>query len=163
MLWILIAFLKACTQFLTFIVRAIEKWPQRNKRNSYAQTGITLHPNFRGVIGQTYPNVQIPRATAPPPPVEPKAQQPPEEAPVPPPKAPEQPLPKAKAATPNAKAKQPMASGLVYPKCPKCNERMITKRAHHGGTFFGCSKWPACNGSRSWRDHKDPNSEPENT
>ena len=39
--------------------------------------------------------------------------------------------------------------------CPRCDNEMLIKPAHKGGWFYGCSKWPACNGSRS-KVHKRP-------
>ena len=142
MLRILIAFLKACTQILTFIILAIERWPQRNKNDSYAQTDITLHPKSKEVIFHRAPPPQLPKATAPPPP-----------------------LPKATAPTvePKPTGNVGKPRGSDYPRCPKCDNRMLVKKANHGGMFFGCSQWPACNGSRSWRDYANTTSDRENT
>lgn len=38
------------------------------------------------------------------------------------------------------------------PPCPKCGSGMGVRRAHKGGFFLGCSRYPKCNGSRrpSW-------------
>ena len=83
------------------------------------------------------------------------------------PKSKTPPPPPPKATTPIVKAKptkvaeKPGDGG--QPRCPKCDKRMLIKKANHGGLFYGCSQWPACTGSRSWRDFGKVNSEPENT
>ena len=43
-------------------------------------------------------------------------------------------------------------SGTTGPPCPGCNDRMVVRKAHRGGLFFGCPQWPRCNGSRPYKD-----------
>ena len=39
-------------------------------------------------------------------------------------------------------------SGTTGPPCPSCNERLVVRKAHRGGLFYGCTQWPRCKGSR---------------
>lgn len=32
------------------------------------------------------------------------------------------------------------------PACPKCGASMVTRRSRFGKLFYGCSKYPHCNG-----------------
>ena len=42
----------------------------------------------------------------------------------------------------------PAPSKITY-ICPLCDDEMQLKHAHKGGWFYGCSKWPVCNGYRN--------------
>ncbi|RLF65251.1 MAG: hypothetical protein DRN26_05705 [Thermoplasmata archaeon] len=38
----------------------------------------------------------------------------------------------------------------VPPLCPKCSAKMILRTGKYG-KFWGCSMWPRCSGSRTYR------------
>ena len=40
----------------------------------------------------------------------------------------------------------------LIPPCPSCGHEMKYKQARHGGSFFGCSLYPKCKGTRSQAD-----------
>jgi len=54
---------------------------------------------------------------------------------------------------PECKFKKPYLRDAGF-TCQKCGAPMVVKKTKKGKTFFGCSKWPACNFA-SWRKPKE--------
>lgn len=40
-----------------------------------------------------------------------------------------------------------MTAPLESPKCPDCGSKMVSRKSQHG-TFWGCSTYPQCKGTR---------------
>ena len=126
MLQILIAVLRVCIHILTFITRALERWSKRDQKERGTQVDNLSCPTGENCDDKTTSSA---------------------------PTVPEVKTEKKETAVDNS---VPLVVGKPkIPRCPKCNEQMIPRKAHRGGIFYGCSQWPACNGSRSWKDH-DP-------
>jgi len=55
--------------------------------------------------------------------------------------------------TSSRRTQSPIASTITAPTCPRCSSKMITRLARRGrnagGSFWGCSRYPACRGTRS--------------
>ena len=126
MLQVLIALLKVCIHILTFITRALESWSKRNQKERGTQVDHPLCPTGENCDDKiTSSASSVLEARI------------------------------VKDETAVNKSGPLEVGKPKIPKCPKCNERMTPRKAHRGGIFYGCSQWPACNGSRSWKDH-DP-------
>ena len=126
MLQILIAVLRICIHILTFITRALERWSKRDQKERGTQVDNLSCPTGENCDDKTTSSA---------------------------PTVLEAKIEKNETAVDNS---VPLVVGKPkIPRCPKCNEQMIPRKAHRGGIFYGCSQWPACNGSRSWKDH-DP-------
>ena len=48
----------------------------------------------------------------------------------------------------NAKQCHQQSTRPKAPNCPVCKSTMIYRAARKGGFFYGCPKWPGCNGYR---------------
>ena len=46
----------------------------------------------------------------------------------------------------NANQEVGLANDVQEKLCPKCNSPMVVRRSRFGRLFYGCSKWPSCNG-----------------
>jgi hypothetical protein len=42
-----------------------------------------------------------------------------------------------------------LADTVEEKTCPKCGSAMLVRRSRFGRLFYGCSKWPSCNGLRN--------------
>ena len=65
---------------------------------------------------------------------------------------------------PTKKNEQPKAEAKKMSKpapttqgkpCPACESAMVLRKAHRGGCFWGCSRYPDCRGTRRPFDTKD--------
>ena len=130
MLQILITLLKVCIRILTFITWTLESWSRRNQKERGTQVDCSQCPVDKNCDDEITMSTSSVVETG-----------------------------TVKGETAVNKNGPLEVGKSKIPKCPKCNERMTPRKAHRGGIFYGCSQWPACNGSRSWKDHDPQKSE----
>ena len=131
-LWIIVVFLKCYILFLSRTVRSVEMWARKTKVDQCTQTddGSDSEP------AQSKFEITSTSSSS-------RAQSPKVG-----------PMADTKV---SIKSERPRTLG---PPCPVCNERLVVRKAHRGGLFYGCPQWPRCKGPRPWKTGAHNTAEP---
>ena len=124
MMWFLITTLKFCIHLITRIIKTCKGGSRTTQKNQETQTDISIYPMCRDSLHKSTSTFPTPKARG----------------------------FSAKSCTDKRESDNDKGNGAEPILCPKCRESMLVKRAYKGGTFYGCSKWPECRGSKYWKD-----------